>query len=81
MNKTVNIDGKEYIIESCECCPFYDDGDGGYGSQCQYPISPSAIVRTDFNSEKIAEDCPLRDGTEENHKSKLLEYAEWWDRK
>ena len=56
MSKSVNIDGNNYIIVNCDSCPFYDAGDGGYGSHCQYPTSPSAIVGTEFDSERIAED-------------------------
>ena len=66
MNKTVNIDGREYIIESCECCPFYDWGDEGYHDHCQYPVNPSTLKEhTAWGMDCIAEDCPLRDAKEE----------------
>lgn len=66
MSKSVNIDGNDYIIANCDSCPFYDDGDCGYDCHCQYPKSPSAIVGTDFNSERIAEDCPLKESGDQN---------------
>lgn len=66
MSKSVNIDGKNYAIVNCDSCPFYDAGDGGYGSHCQYPISPSAIVGTEFDTERIAEDCPLKESGDQN---------------
>ena len=58
MIKSVDIDGKNYIIRSCEECPFYDGGDGGYGDHCQYPVNPSKLKDT-TSREDIAEDCPL----------------------
>lgn len=66
MSKSVNIDGKDYIIENCDSCPFYNDGDCGYDSRCQHPKSPSAMVRTGFDSEGIAEDCPLKEYRDQN---------------
>lgn len=62
MIKSVNIDGKDYIIRSCEECPFYDWGDEGYGDHCQYPENPSKLEESGswgMPSHSIAKDCPL----------------------
>ena len=60
MIKSVNIDGKDYIIRSCEECPFYDWGDGGYDDHCQYPENPSKLEESStWGMKDIAKDCPL----------------------
>lgn len=64
MVKTVNIDWKDYLIRSCDSCPFYDNGDGGYGNHCQYPVNPAKSLSLYSETwKKVAEDCPLDDAT------------------
>ena len=62
MIKSVNIDGTDYIIRECCSCPFYDNGDDGYGAECQYPVNPSKLEEMSswgMCSGQIAKDCPL----------------------
>ena len=62
MIKSVNIDGKDYLIRSCEECPFYDYGDDGCGDHCQYPENPSKLEESStwgMHGQNIAKDCPL----------------------
>ena len=62
MIKSVNIDGKDYLIRSCYECPFYDNGDDSWGCHCQYPENPSVKVEAgDFQPymDELADDCPL----------------------
>ena len=62
MIKSVNIDGKDYIVKSCYECPFYDYGDEGCDDYCQYPENPSKLEESGtwgMYNKGIAEDCPL----------------------
>lgn len=52
-----------YLIEECCKCPFYDNGDDGYGAECQYPVNPSKLDGASLwgmCSGQIAKDCPLK---------------------
>ena len=63
MSKTVNIDGVNYSVKSCEECLFYDYGDDGFGDHCQYPENPSKLEESGawgMHGKGIAEDCPLK---------------------
>ena len=58
MIKSVNIDGKDYIIRRCEECPFctgFDDFEN-----CTYPENPHYGL-FDFEKEEndFPKDCPL----------------------
>ena len=62
MIKSVNIDGKDYIVKSCYECPFYDYGDEGCDDYCQYPENPSKLEESGswgMYDKGIAKDCPL----------------------
>ncbi len=55
MIKTVNIDGKDYVIRSRDECPFYGEALGE--EWCAYPEKRRDIARK--YDQKMAEDCPL----------------------
>lgn len=68
-DRITNIDGKEYTIDGCCDCPFYDNGDNGYGDHCQYPEKPS-----EHPAELCLtppDDCPLRKSQEKSNKVNL----------
>ena len=55
MIKSVNIDGKDYVIRSCDECPFYGEALGD--EWCAYPEKRRDIARR--YDQKMAEGCPL----------------------
>lgn len=59
MIRTVNIDGKDYIIRKCTECPFFHDGCWEYAKRCQHPSGAREIPETKFDEEGIQKDCPL----------------------
>lgn len=59
MIKSVNIDGKDYLIRSCGECPFFYDGCWEFAIRCQYPTGAREIPETGFDDEEVQKDCPL----------------------
>jgi len=59
MIKSVNIDGKDYIIRMCTQCPFFNDGCWEYTKRCQHPAGARCLPEKEFDVEGIQKGCPL----------------------
>lgn len=60
------IDGKTVKVENCGDCPFYNEGDGGWGNSCRYPFNHADLPYYQFSKSIPPNDCPLSTDTHVN---------------
>ena len=56
MIRSVNIDGEDYLVKSCEECPFYSEALGD--EYCSYPKGPHTRS-LNSHGPYLEENCPL----------------------